>query len=172
MWNRNNLYSCFIAKVTISQSFFCQKLGQSATQLLPQNPPPEYYTKQPRLSGPVRKVMPVFDLCVEGRRVARFSWSKHTKFGKNIPNDHKLVQMVIKYHYIFHPKALPNSPKLQFLVWKQTIRQPCRGVSAQECRRQLENNFVLQSKKSQETFLSLFPSRRKRQRGPRGKGQN
>jgi hypothetical protein len=33
--------------------------------------------------------------------------------------------MTIKYTSIFHYKALQNLPKLGFLVWKQTIWQPC-----------------------------------------------
>jgi hypothetical protein len=60
---------------------------------------------------------------------------------KNIPNDHKLYQkakiipngckifqMVIKYNNSFHSKALQILPKLGFLVWKQTIWQPCQPV--------------------------------------------
>jgi hypothetical protein len=33
--------------------------------------------------------------------------------------------MVIIYTNIFHSKALQNLPKLRFVVWKQTIWQPC-----------------------------------------------
>jgi hypothetical protein len=32
--------------------------------------------------------------------------------------------VTIKYTSIFHSKALPNAPKLGFLVWKQTLWQP------------------------------------------------
>jgi hypothetical protein len=39
-----------------------------------------------------------------------------------------MFQMVIKYTNIFHSKALQNLPKLGFLVWKQTIWQPCSCV--------------------------------------------
>jgi hypothetical protein len=61
--------------------------------------------------------------------------------GKNIPNDHslyqtaistylmpnghKILQIIIKYKNIFHSKVLQNLPKLGFLVWKQTVWQPC-----------------------------------------------
>jgi hypothetical protein len=34
---------------------------------------------------------------VAGSRVARFSSLKHTKTGKNIPNDHKIYKMATKY---------------------------------------------------------------------------
>jgi hypothetical protein len=33
--------------------------------------------------------------------------------------------MTIKYNHIFHSKALQNLPKFEFLVWNQTIWQPC-----------------------------------------------
>jgi hypothetical protein len=36
--------------------------------------------------------------------------------------------MVIKYTKIFHSKTLQNILKLGFLVWKQTIWQPCFSV--------------------------------------------
>jgi hypothetical protein len=69
-------------------------------------------------------------------RVARFFCSKHTKLGKNTPNDHKLYQtainytkwqlnipngrkifqMVIEYTNLCHSKALQNLPKVGFLV--------------------------------------------------------
>jgi hypothetical protein len=34
-------------------------------------------------------------------------------------------QVSIKYTNIFHSKTLQNFPKFGFLVWKQTIWQPC-----------------------------------------------
>jgi hypothetical protein len=37
----------------------------------------------------------------------------------------KMDQMAIKYTRIFHCKKLKNLPKFGFLVWKQTIWQPC-----------------------------------------------
>jgi hypothetical protein len=43
----------------------------------------------------------------------------------NIPNVCKIFQTVIKYINNFRSKALQNFPKLGFLVWKQTIWQPC-----------------------------------------------
>jgi hypothetical protein len=71
-------------------------------------------------------------------RVTRFFFVQIYQNGKNIPIDHKLYQtainytkwpkifqMVIKYKNIFHSKALQILPKLGFLVWKQTIWQPC-----------------------------------------------
>jgi hypothetical protein len=36
-----------------------------------------------------------------------------------------MFQIIIKYNHIFHSKALQNLPKLEFLVWKQTIWQLC-----------------------------------------------
>jgi hypothetical protein len=71
-----------------------------------------------------------------------FSWSKHSKLGKKynkwpqtIPNGHKLYQMAIKYSKWSwniptftikgHPKFTQN---LAFLVWKQTLWQPCFSV--------------------------------------------
>jgi hypothetical protein len=36
-----------------------------------------------------------------------------------------MLQMAIKYINIFPPKAPQNLPKLEFLVWKETIWQPC-----------------------------------------------
>jgi hypothetical protein len=39
-----------------------------------------------------------------------------TKWLQNIPNLHKIVKMAIKYINIFQSKALPNLPKLGFLV--------------------------------------------------------
>jgi hypothetical protein len=49
--------------------------------------------------------------------------------GKNITNYHELYQMSItvsiKYTVIFHCKTLRNLPKFGFLVWNQTIWQPC-----------------------------------------------
>jgi hypothetical protein len=66
-----------------------------------------------------------------------FSRSKHTKAGKytkwmqTIPNGLKLYQMaekifrmIITYNHILNSKDLQNLPKLEFLVWKQTIWQP------------------------------------------------
>jgi hypothetical protein len=44
-----------------------------------------------------------------------------------IPNVLKIVQLAIKYINIGQSKALQNWPKLGFLVWKQTIWQPCIG---------------------------------------------
>jgi hypothetical protein len=62
-------------------------------------------------------------------RVARFLLVHDTKPGKNVPNEHKMYQivinnpnvckiflMVIKYINIFQFKALKNFPKLGFLV--------------------------------------------------------
>jgi hypothetical protein len=67
-----------------------------------------------------------------------FSWYKIPKRGKiyqittnrtkcqwNITKDRKMDQVSIKYTNIFHCKTLKNFPKFGFLVWKQTIWQPC-----------------------------------------------
>jgi hypothetical protein len=61
-----------------------------------------------------------------------FSWSQHTKTGKiyqrttmyftkrpqNIPNGHKIFQMVIKYTHLFHSMARQTIPIFGFLAWK------------------------------------------------------
>jgi hypothetical protein len=41
-------------------------------------------------------------------------------------------QVAINYTNIFHCKTLQNLPKFGFLVWKQTIWQPCSGEEAEE----------------------------------------
>jgi hypothetical protein len=77
-----------------------------------------------------------------------FSWYSIPKRGKiypiitklhkwpcNIPNDSKIFQKAITYTIIFYSKALQNLPKLEFLVWKQTIWQPCF------CSERLEREF-------------------------------
>jgi hypothetical protein len=51
--------------------------------------------------------------------------TKYTKWPRNIPNDHIIYQMVIEYTNIFHSKPFQNIPKLLFLVWNYTICQPC-----------------------------------------------
>jgi hypothetical protein len=57
---------------------------------------------------------------------------KCTKWVQNEPNGHKIsqnvckiFQMAIKYIHIFLYRALQDLPKLGFLVWKETIWQPC-----------------------------------------------
>jgi hypothetical protein len=75
-------------------------------------------------------------------RVAIFSLLQHTKWPQNIPNHHKIYQnilndlkidqMTIKLTNIFHFKTLPNLSKLEFLVWKYTIWQPCEVYLSQE----------------------------------------
>jgi hypothetical protein len=50
--------------------------------------------------------------------------TKCTKWSRNIPNVHKILQMAIKYINIFQSKVLQNFPKLGVLVWKQTIWPP------------------------------------------------
>jgi hypothetical protein len=77
--------------------------------------------------------------------VARFFLVQNTKTGKiyqmttkyikwplNISNGRKIDQMVIKYINIFHSKTLQTLPKLGFLVWKQTIWQPCFRWAVQQ----------------------------------------
>jgi hypothetical protein len=44
---------------------------------------------------------------------------------KNVLNEHKIVQMAVKYVDIIQSKALQNLPKL---VWKQSIWQPCPSL--------------------------------------------
>jgi hypothetical protein len=80
-------------------------------------------------------------------RFDRFILVHDTKTGKNVPNEHKSYQMVIKcptypkifqmakkYFNIFQSKALQNLPELGFLVWKQTIWQPwCRYILLDNC---------------------------------------
>jgi hypothetical protein len=54
---------------------------------------------------------------VTGAGLPDFSWYLlDTKTGKNVPNEHKIFQMAIKYINIFQSKALENLPKLGFLV--------------------------------------------------------
>jgi hypothetical protein len=43
---------------------------------------------------------------------------------KKLPIGRKIYQMAIKYTKIFHSKTVQNLPKIEFLVWKQTIWQP------------------------------------------------
>jgi hypothetical protein len=57
-----------------------------------------------------------------GAGLPDFSWynkpqnmEKYTKWTYNIPNGHKIYQMVIKYTNIFFCKALQNLPKVGFL---------------------------------------------------------
>jgi hypothetical protein len=54
--------------------------------------------------------------------------------------DHKMDQVSIKYTSIFHCKTLQNLPKFVFLVWKQTIWQPCILLADERAR-----NGVLQT---------------------------
>jgi hypothetical protein len=71
-----------------------------------------------------------------------FSWSKHTKMEKIyqmttnytklpyiMPNGHKIFQTIITAF----SKAMQNLPKLGFLVWKQTIWQPCGNPENLSC---------------------------------------
>jgi hypothetical protein len=51
--------------------------------------------------------------------------TKCIQWARHIPNVHKIFQMARKYFTIFQSQALQNLPKLGFLVWKQTIWQPC-----------------------------------------------
>jgi hypothetical protein len=51
------------------------------------------------------------------------------KWPKNVPNGRSIIQMAKEYTNLFHSKALQNLPKLEFLVWKQTIWQPCCFIS-------------------------------------------
>jgi hypothetical protein len=52
-------------------------------------------------------------------------------------------QVSIKYTNIFHCKTLRNLPKFGFLVWKQTIWQPCVGWVAQpETGHRFESPFL------------------------------
>jgi hypothetical protein len=62
------------------------------------------------------------------RRKIYQTTTKYTKWPWNISNSSKIDQMVIKNTKIFHCQTLQNSPKLGFLVWKQTIWQPCRAA--------------------------------------------
>jgi hypothetical protein len=49
---------------------------------------------------------------------------KITKCPLNIPNGCKIFQMTRIFNYIIHSKVLPNTPKLVFLVRRETIWQP------------------------------------------------
>jgi hypothetical protein len=50
--------------------------------------------------------------------------TNYTKLPYIVPNGHKILQMIITHHNIFHSKDIQNLPKLGFLVLKQTIWQP------------------------------------------------
>jgi hypothetical protein len=52
-------------------------------------------------------------------------WEKYTKCQQNMANGRKIYQMGMNYTNIFLCKILQNLPKFEFLVWKQTIWQPC-----------------------------------------------
>jgi hypothetical protein len=68
-------------------------------------------------------------------RVARFFLIQYTKTGRNVPNDQKItqlpqnrttkLQMDLKHTNIFHSKAHKIIPKIEIMVWKYTIWQPC-----------------------------------------------
>jgi hypothetical protein len=61
-------------------------------------------------------------------------WKKCTKWTQNVPNGHKISKMSVnnpkdhKNIIIFQSRALQNLPKSGFLVWKETIWQPCFRV--------------------------------------------
>jgi hypothetical protein len=68
-----------------------------------------------------------------------FSWymipksGKCTKWIQNVPKGHKISQIpnipnVLKYINIFRSNTHQTLPKLGFLVWKQTIWQPCYSL--------------------------------------------
>jgi hypothetical protein len=59
-----------------------------------------------------------------------FSWYMIPKQAK-VPDGHKISQITINYINIFPSKALQNLPKLKFLVWKETIWQPCLRMKFQ-----------------------------------------
>jgi hypothetical protein len=55
-------------------------------------------------------------------------------------------QVSLKYTIIFHCKTLQNLPKFGFLVWKQTIWQPCLNHFFAAClQRQLSNRFQVEN---------------------------
>jgi hypothetical protein len=83
-------------------------------------------------------------------RVAIFFVTQYTKTKENMPNYHsitmwpydlKIFQMTIKYPSILHLKAHQNLPKLEFLVWKQTIWQPFVSREFQFCWLQTQLNI-------------------------------
>jgi hypothetical protein len=51
---------------------------------------------------------------------------KYTKWPLNIPNGHKICQMVINQTHIFHYKTLRNLPKFGFLfeniIWQPSMQ--------------------------------------------------
>jgi hypothetical protein len=53
---------------------------------------------------------------LDQNRVARFFLVHDTKSGTNVPNEHKMYQMVIKYFNFSQSEALENLPKLGFWV--------------------------------------------------------
>jgi hypothetical protein len=100
-------------------------------------------------------------------------WGKYTKWPQNIPNGHKtfpmtvkLDQMVIKHAKIFHCKTLQNLPKLVFVVWKQTIWQPCsarknddkKGTEGSNCLNGSHIDYCLPFLSACSSYPCLFPT--------------
>jgi hypothetical protein len=94
--------------------------------------------------------------CLQGCQIFLGTWyqnqKKWTKWTQNGPNGHKIsqmspnvckiFQMAIKYINIFQSKALQNLPKLAFLIWKETIWQPCLSRHASDGGRCSENRVT------------------------------
>jgi hypothetical protein len=75
--------------------------------------------------------------------------------------------MVIKYTKFFHSKTLQNLPKFEFLVWKQTIWQPCSNsgnhaiVFTEHRRKKFSNSTQRLTKNVEPPDLTVSSIRRK-----------
>jgi hypothetical protein len=60
-----------------------------------------------------------------------FSWSKHTKMGKKLPNDHKLNQTSISYIYQTYAKYILDSHKIyQYFPFQVPPKFTQSGISS------------------------------------------
>jgi hypothetical protein len=91
-------------------------------------------------------------------QVCQIFLGKYYPNRKNVPNEHKMyqmvkkilnvckiVQMAIKYFNLIPSRALQNLPKLGLLVWKETIWQPC-------CRDKSKEALYLNDRKRQQKW--------------------
>jgi hypothetical protein len=70
---------------------------------------------------------------------------KYTKLPQNIPNGHKIDQLVIKYIKIFHSKTLQNYPNWDFWLENKPSGNPvCIFVETRFCKNApLPHNFLI-----------------------------
>jgi hypothetical protein len=64
-----------------------------------------------------------------------FVTRKYTKWPENMPNSHKIYYMALKIlngrkiYQLYTFQGLPKCTRIEILVWKRTIWQPCFRVS-------------------------------------------